>query len=92
MNSKWPGTICCIGGVCTMPDARWHATAGGYNNHRCRCTPCTDAWATYFREGPGRKTLERYRRKLLAANKPLSGGLHSPDRVNRYGPRGRRYE
>lgn len=27
-----------------------HATAGGYQNHRCRCIPCTTAWATYSRE------------------------------------------
>jgi hypothetical protein len=27
-----------------------HATAGGYQNHKCRCVPCTAAWATYKRE------------------------------------------
>lgn len=28
---------------------RWHGTAGGYCNHRCRCVPCTSAFATYQR-------------------------------------------
>jgi hypothetical protein len=27
-----------------------HGTAGGYQNHKCRCIPCTNAWATYKRE------------------------------------------
>lgn len=24
-----------------------HGTATGYGNNRCRCVPCTGAWATY---------------------------------------------
>jgi hypothetical protein len=28
-----------------MTSERWHGTAGGYTNHRCRCDPCRDAWA-----------------------------------------------
>jgi hypothetical protein len=28
---------------------RWHATVNGYTNHKCRCQPCTEAWATYSR-------------------------------------------
>lgn len=27
-----------------------HGTAGGYQNHKCRCIPCTNAWAAYKRE------------------------------------------
>lgn len=22
----------------------WHGTAGGYNNHHCRCAACREAW------------------------------------------------
>ena len=25
-----------------------HGTSNGYNNLRCRCEPCRDAWNTYF--------------------------------------------
>jgi hypothetical protein len=81
------GTHCCIDGTCTMPLARWHGTAGGYNNHYCRCDACRKAWADYFREGNGRPTLLRYRRKVLDAGKVLSGGLSGPDRKYEYQPR-----
>jgi hypothetical protein len=26
-----------------------HGSASSYNNHRCRCRECTDAWADYMR-------------------------------------------
>lgn len=26
-----------------------HGTAGAYQNHKCRCSPCTIGWATYKR-------------------------------------------
>jgi hypothetical protein len=47
---------------------RWkHGTAGGYNNHRCRCEPCRAAWREYHRpyqrRADGRK---RSRAKALA--------------------------
>lgn len=29
---------------------RWHGTAGGYNNHGCRCQACCDAINEYHRE------------------------------------------
>ena len=28
----------------------WCGTAGGYNNHDCRCAECTEAWRDYHRE------------------------------------------
>lgn len=24
---------------------KWHGTPGGYNNHKCRCSLCKQAWA-----------------------------------------------
>jgi hypothetical protein len=27
-----------------------HGTIAGYNNRKCRCTPCTNAWSAYLRE------------------------------------------
>lgn len=27
-----------------------HGTASGYNNHKCRCQPCRDAWAASMRD------------------------------------------
>jgi hypothetical protein len=81
------GTHCCIDGICTMPLAPWHGTANGYNNHKCRCDACREAWATYFREGPGRPTLIRYREKLIAAGKVINSGLGGQDRKIKYPPR-----
>jgi hypothetical protein len=26
-----------------------HGTVNGYRNYRCRCEPCRQAWAGYFR-------------------------------------------
>lgn len=38
----------CSGHCCklTFNDPR-HGTATGYGNNRCRCRPCTHAWAEY---------------------------------------------
>lgn len=61
-------TRCCTtDGHCTMPDAPWHGTPNGYNNYKCRCQRCRNAWADYYREGAGRATRDRYRDKLTAA-------------------------
>lgn len=27
-----------------MSGERWHGSAGGYTNHRCRCDDCRRAW------------------------------------------------
>lgn len=27
-----------------MDNEKWHGTAGGYSNHKCRCDPCRTAW------------------------------------------------
>lgn len=32
-------------------DEIWHGTAGGYNNHSCRCVECRAAWAEHIRLG-----------------------------------------
>ena len=84
--------ICCPhgrDGGCTMPLAPWHGKVTGYNNHRCGCDECRAAWATYMREGVGRASRDRYRAKLLAHGKMLSGSLAGPDRKGPYIPRGR---
>jgi hypothetical protein len=70
-----------------MPLAPWHATAGGYNNHKCRCDRCRAAWATYWREGAGAASKVRYYGKLITAGKVLSGGQHGTDRQREYRPR-----
>jgi hypothetical protein len=36
--------ICCYDNICYMPGAKFHGTAGGYNNHHCRCEECTKAF------------------------------------------------
>lgn len=46
---------CCTPDGCQMPDAHWHGTPNGYSNRYCRCRPCKDAWAAYFR---GRRSCE----------------------------------
>lgn len=28
---------------------RWHGTSGGYSNHKCKCGPCTKAFAAAHR-------------------------------------------
>jgi hypothetical protein len=41
---------------------RWHGTAGGYTNHRCRCSACTAAWAEYHQKhGAQDRYRKRYR-------------------------------
>ena len=40
----------------------WHGTAGGYTNHRCRCSECRGAWADYMRT---------YQRSIRAANRRM---------------------
>jgi hypothetical protein len=70
-----------------MPLAPWHGKPSGYNNHNCRCDACRKAWATYFREGNARPSVDRYRAKLIAAGKVLSGNLNGPDRKGEYRPR-----
>ena len=69
--------VCCAGGTCHLPDAKWHGSAGGYTNHGCRCQPCTDAWAEYHYQ---RQASLRYLRKL-----------HEQGLTTRGTPRKRRY-
>lgn len=72
------GTICCVDGACRLPDAKWHGTAGGYSNHRCRCAECRRAWAEYFRSGTGRDSVARYRARLRAAGLTVSSSWTRP--------------
>lgn len=54
----------CEGDQCLMDaDDHRHGTENGYGNLRCRCEACRAAHATYFREGPGRQSVTRYRRR-----------------------------
>lgn len=48
-----PGPYCNI--LCNPARARrtkpvTHGTANGYSYYKCRCRPCTDAWAAYCRK------------------------------------------
>ena len=36
-----------------------HGTSNSYNNYKCRCDPCTSAWADYLR---GRAETAKYRK------------------------------
>ena len=47
---------------------RWHGTASGYTNHKCRCVQCKAAWASYI----GRVKAVR-KSKVLAADDPRHG-------------------
>jgi hypothetical protein len=78
--------ICCVDGVCTLPDAQWHGKYGGVNNHHCKCRPCRDAHAEYYRIGPGAAAIKRYRVKL--AEKGLTLDRRLP-RTKPYKPRTR---
>lgn len=42
---------------------KWHGTAGGYTNHKCRCDACTAAWRDYHRT---RGYMRTYRARLAA--------------------------
>ena len=37
-------------GTLLVGTASWHGTRGGYNNHKCRCEPCTTAHKQYRRK------------------------------------------
>jgi IS30 family transposase len=39
----------------------WHATPGGYTNHKCRCDGCRWAWAAYQRAAYQRRRKRRSR-------------------------------
>jgi hypothetical protein len=41
------------------PDDPRHGTANGYSNLKCRCAPCTAAWAEYHRQWVSRKPASR---------------------------------
>lgn len=44
-----------------------HGRPSTYNNHSCRCEPCTKAWAKYINErGYVRKFQAKQRRERLA--------------------------
>jgi len=73
--------------VAQPADAYWHGTANGYNNYRCRCRPCTDAWAEYHRTGAGNEAQRRYRAKLLAAGKTTDSSLTGRTRQVPFRPR-----
>lgn len=36
-----------------------HGLASSYNNHKCRCEPCTKAWAEYMKP-----RIQKYRKKV----------------------------
>ena len=43
----------------TLGPGPWCGTAGGYNNHKCRCAGCTSAWRiAYFKRQAERGRLE----------------------------------
>lgn len=37
-------------GTILVGGADWHGTTGGYNNHKCRCDRCTQAFKEYRRK------------------------------------------
>ena len=43
-----------------------HGLPSSYNNHRCRCQECTDAWAKYIHE---RGYVKKSRAKKKARDK-----------------------
>lgn len=46
----------------------WHGTAGGYNNHRCRCHRCREAWRVYHLPyGRRHERKKRARKRKIAA-------------------------
>lgn len=49
----------------------WCGTAGGYNNHSCRCADCTEAWRIYHAEYM-RANPERLRRQREAKKRKVS--------------------
>lgn len=52
----------CDGERCKITaEDRRHGTENGYGNLLCRCESCREAHATYFREGKGAESLNRYR-------------------------------
>jgi hypothetical protein len=62
---------------------RWkHGTAGGYNNHRCRCRYCREAWRVYtlWRRKTGNATIAR-----LAVEQAMDAARRHqpPDRLYR---------
>jgi hypothetical protein len=53
---------------------RPHGTAGRYNNGKCRCRPCTDAWALYIYNHEHAKPERLERRALQARANRLKSG------------------
>jgi hypothetical protein len=57
-----------------------HGTENGYRNLGCRCRPCKDAHAAYYREGPGYEAMQRYLRRTghvsMAEWRELSAAKH----------------
>jgi hypothetical protein len=45
-------------------NARWHGTAGGYTNHRCRCRDCTEAWRVAHRSYMDRNPIQRQKNNI----------------------------
>lgn len=43
-----------------------HGRASSYNNHGCRCDPCTKAWREYMQP-----RIKRYRQKKRQAKLPV---------------------
>jgi hypothetical protein len=41
--------ICCVNGICNIPEARWHGVpdARGYLKHKCHCTKCVQAYDAF---------------------------------------------
>jgi len=78
MSCECDGTKCKI----DADDAR-HGTVNGYSNYHCRCEKCRSAWREYYFDGAGKRTLDRYRNKLIDKGFVLSGGTK---RVRPYTP------
>lgn len=57
-----------------------HGTVNAYDNLGCRCQDCRDAWAKYWREGPGYVTRQRYRQRLKEAGLVVSSSFTKPVR------------
>lgn len=56
------------------PDDPRHGTPNGYTNQKCRCRPCTDAWAATHRAYMARHPEQKMRAALHERLKYAAGG------------------
>lgn len=40
-----------------------HGSASSYNNHKCRCQECTDAWAKYMKPRMRKVRLDKKKKR-----------------------------